>query len=66
MSLDLAAALDEPEQLIRHLIAAAQEHFGASENEAKWKVVLGHASKASEELERLNQPSSRGAKTSSS
>ena len=59
MSLDMAAALDEPEQLVRHLVIAAQEHIGASENEAKWKVVLGHASAATKELERVNQPRSR-------
>jgi hypothetical protein len=66
MSLDLAAALDEPEQLVRHLIIAAQDHVGYSENEAKWKVVLGHAASAAKELEKLNEPAShRGAKASS-
>jgi hypothetical protein len=58
-ALDLAASLDEPEQLIRHLIVAAQEHIGFSENEAKWKVVLGHAAAAAKELEKLNQPGAR-------
>jgi hypothetical protein len=65
-ALDLAAALDEPEQLIRYLVIAAQEHIGFSQNEAKWKVILGHAAQAAKELERLNEPTShRGAKTSS-
>ena len=59
MSLDLAAALDEPEQLVRHLIMAANEHIGFSENEAKWKVVLGHAAAAAKELEKLNEPRRR-------
>jgi hypothetical protein len=55
--LDLAAAMDEPEQLVRLLIVAAQEHIGFSLNEAKWKIVLGHAAQASKELEKLNEPS---------
>jgi hypothetical protein len=59
LSLDLAASLDEPEQLVRMLIVAAQEHVGYSENTDKWKVVLGHAAQAAKELEKLNQPSRR-------
>jgi hypothetical protein len=63
LSLDLAAAADEPEQLVRMLIVAATEHINYSENEEKWKVILGHLDKASKELERLNMPMShRGAK----
>ena len=67
LSLDLACAMDEPEQLVRSLMLAAHEQIGFSLNEAKWKVILGHVSKASEELEKLNEPAShRGAKTASS
>jgi hypothetical protein len=67
LSLDLAAALDEPEQLVRCLVIAAQEHVGYSENSDKWKVVLGHATAAAKELEKLNAPAShRGVKVSSS
>ena len=40
-TLDLAVATDEPEQLVRYLVMAAQEHIGFSENTEKWKIVLG-------------------------
>ena len=67
LSLDLAAALDEPEQLIRMLIVAAQEHVGYSENGPKWAVIINHAASAAKELEKRNEPTShRGAKASSS
>jgi hypothetical protein len=66
-ALDLAAALDEPEQLIRYLIIACQEHVGYSQNSAKWMVILGHLARATMELEKLNEPAShRGAKASPS
>ena len=64
MSLDLAASLDEPEQLVRMLGFAANEHVGYSENSAKWSIVLKHSLAASRELEQMNAPAShRGAKT---
>ena len=47
MSLDLAASLDEPEQLVRMLGFAANEHVGYSENSAKWAIVLKHSLAAS-------------------
>lgn len=65
-TLDLAVAADEPEQLVRYLIMAAQEHIGFSENESKWKILLGHFAQAAKELEKLNEPSRRGATASSS
>lgn len=65
-TLDLAAALDEPEQLIRYLIVAAQEHIGFSENSDKWKILLGHVASAAKELEKLNQPRPRSAVAPSS
>lgn len=65
-TLDLAVATDEPEQLVRYLIMAAQEHIGFSENEPKWKILLGHFAQAAKELEKLNEPSRRGATASSS
>jgi hypothetical protein len=57
MSLDLAAAADEPEQLVRYLIMAVQEHIGYSENSSKWMVILTHLALANEELEIRNRPS---------
>ena len=67
LSLDLAAALDEPEQLVRMLIVAAQEHVGYSENGPKWAVIVNHAAAAAKELEKRNEPASRrGAKASPS
>lgn len=64
MSLDLAAALDEPEQLVRMLGFAANEHVGYSENSTKWAVVLKHSLAAGRELAQMNEPAShRGAKT---
>ena len=59
-TLDLAVATDEPEQLIRYLAIAAREHIGFSENDAKWKILLGHFAQAAKELEKLNEPSRRG------
>jgi len=61
MTLDLAALMDEPEQLVRHLIVACQEHVGFSQNSKKWMVILGHVASAARELERLNEPGARGA-----
>ena len=58
-TLDLAVATDEPEQLIRYLAIAAREQIGFSDNDAKWKVLLGHFTKANEELAALNQPRAR-------
>jgi hypothetical protein len=67
MSLDLAASLDEPEQLVRMLGFAANEHVGYSENSAKWSIVLKHSLAAGRELEQMNAPASRrGAKASPS
>ena len=60
-TLDLAVATDEPEQLVRYLVMAAQEHIGFSEHDAKWKILLGHFAQAAKELEKLNEPSRRGA-----
>lgn len=66
-TLDLAAMNNEPEQLVRYLIIAAQEWIGFSDNDGKWKVILGHLAAAAKELEKLNAPAShRGATTSSS
>ena len=65
-TLDLAAVNDEPEQLVRNLIVAANEWIDSSENSDKWKVILGHLAAAQKELDRLNEPAShRGAKRSS-
>ena len=58
-TLDLAVLNNEPEQLIRYLAIAAREQIGFSDNDAKWKVLLGHFTKANEELAALNQPRAR-------
>lgn len=55
-TLDLAAANDEPTQLIRMLIVAAHEHIDESENSDQWKVLLGHFERANNELARLQAP----------
>ena len=39
-TIDLAIAADEPEQVIRYLIVAAQEWIDASENTEKWKAII--------------------------
>lgn len=60
-SLDLAAANDEPTQLIRMLIVAAREHVGESEHNAEWKALLGHFEKADKEIARMQDPSHKRA-----
>ena len=66
-TLDLAIAADEPEQVIRYLIVAAQEWINASENTEKWKAIIAQLAVLQKQLERLNAPAShRGAKPASS
>ena len=66
-TLDLAAAADEPEQLVRYLIVAANEWIGASENTEKWKAIVAQLAVLQKQLERLNEPAShRSAKPASS
>ena len=66
-TIDLAIAADEPEQVIRYLIVAAQEWINASENTEKWKAIIAQLCVLQKQLERLNAPAShRGAKPASS
>ena len=66
-TIDLAIAADEPEQVIRYLIIAAQEWIDASENTEKWKAIIAQLAVLQKQLERLNAPAShRGAKPASS
>ena len=66
-SIDLAVIADEPEQVIRMLIVAANEWLDASENTEKWQAIIAQLAVLQKQLERLNEPAShRGAKASSS
>ena len=66
-TIDLAIAADEPEQVIRYLIVAANEWIDASENTEKWKAIIAQLAVLQKQLERLNAPAShRGAKPVSS
>ena len=66
-TIDLAVSLDEPEQVIRMLIVAANEWIDASENTEKWKAIIAQLAVLQKQLERLNAPAShRGAKPASS
>ena len=66
-TIDLAIAADEPEQVIRYLIVAANEWLDASENHEKWKAIIAQLAVLQKQLERLNEPAShRGAKPASS
>jgi hypothetical protein len=66
-TIDLAIAADEPEQVIRYLIVAAQEWIDASENTEKWKAIIAQLAVLQKQLERLNAPAShRSAKPASS
>ena len=58
-TIDLAIAADEPEQVIRYLIVAAQEWIDASENTEKWKAIIAQLAVLQKQLERLNEPSRR-------
>ena len=55
----MAVFNDEPTQLIRYLVMAAQEHIGFSEHDIEWKVLFGHFTAAQRELEKLNEPARR-------
>ena len=66
-TLDLAAAADEPMQLIRYLVVAANEHIGFSEHEEEWTILLRCFTDAKEKIAKLQEPAShRGAKASPS
>lgn len=61
-TLDLACANDEPTQLIRYLIVAAQENTTHSEHVDEWKVLLGYFQRANMEIERMQEPSHKRVK----
>jgi hypothetical protein len=58
-TIDLAISADEPEQVIRYLIVAANEWIDASENTEKWKAIIAQLAVLQKQLERLNEPSRR-------
>ena len=63
----MAIAADEPEQVIRYLIVAANEWIDASENTEKWKAIIAQLAVLQKQLDRLNEPAShRSAKPVSS